>query len=88
MHAIPLWLLFFSLFLPRISLVCAYFVHQVPYAQLPPLAALAMFAFIPRVLILIYIYVNLGFGAWFIAHLVALICVWAGSGTTAVRRRG
>ena len=60
MHAMPLWLLFFSLFLPRLSLVFAYFVHQVPASHLPDLAALAMWAFIPRVLMLIYIYVNLG----------------------------
>ena len=86
MHSIPLWLLFFSLFLPRLTLLYAFFVHQVPYAHLPDLAALIMWVFIPRVLMLIYIYVNLGLDVWFIVHLVALILVWGGSGHRASKR--
>jgi hypothetical protein len=80
MHSIPLWLLFFSLFLPRLTLLYAFFVHQMPSAHLPDLAALLMWALVPRVLMLIYIYVNLGFDLWFLAHLVAWILVWGGSG--------
>lgn len=86
MHGIPLWLLFFSLFLPRISLLFAFLVHQVPYARLPDLASLVMWALVPRVLMLIYIYVNLGFGLWFLAHLIALIVVWGGGGNEASKR--
>jgi hypothetical protein len=86
MHSIPLWLLFFSLFLPRLTLLYAFFVHQVPSAHLPNLAALILWALVPRVLMLIYIYVNLGFDLWFIAHLVALILVWGGSGHRASKR--
>jgi hypothetical protein len=45
-----------------------------------------MWALIPRVLMLFYIYVNMGFGPWFIAHLIALILVWSGGGREASRR--
>ena len=86
MHPIPLWLLFFSLFLPRLTLCFAFFVHQVPFARLPDLVAVVMWALIPRVLMLFYIYVNMGFGPWFIAHLIALILVWSGGGREASRR--
>jgi hypothetical protein len=83
---IPLWLLFFSLFLPRIALIFAFLIHQVPHVALPDWASLVMWALIPRVLMLIYIYVNMGFGPWFIAHLIALLLVWGGSGHKASKR--
>ena len=86
MHAIPLWLLLFSLFLPRLTLLYAFFVHQVPHAHLPDLAALIMWAARPKSMMLIYIYVNLGFDAWFLAHLIASILVWGGSGHRASKR--
>ncbi len=88
MHAIPLWLLVLSLFLPRLTLALAWLVHQLPLAHLPDLAALLMWAIVPRVLMLVYIYFNLGIGLWFILHLVALLIVWGGSGRQASNRWG
>lgn len=65
----------------------AFLVHQVPPAALPDLASIVMWALVPRVLMLIYIYTNMGFGPWFVAHLVALILVWGGSGHKVSKRR-
>jgi len=86
MHGVPLWILVLSLFVPRITLAIAFLDHQVPHGNLPDLAALLMWAFVPRVLMLLYIYVNMGFGPWFVAHLIALILVWGGSGKQASDR--
>jgi len=86
MHALPLWLLVLSLFIPRITLAVAWFMHQLPFSHLPDLAALLMWAIIPRVLMLVYIYVNLGIGLWFVIHLIALLLVWGGSGRQASNR--
>jgi hypothetical protein len=86
MHTIPPWLLVFSLFLPRLTLAYAFFVHQVPHVQLSDLVQLVMWALVPRILMLIYIYVHLGLGMWFVAHVIALLLVWGGSGHTASRR--
>ncbi len=86
MHALPLWFLVISLFLPRLTIAFAWFTHQLPSAHLPDLAAILMWAIIPRVLMLIYIYINLGIGLWFVIHLVALLIVWGGSGRKASNR--
>jgi hypothetical protein len=87
-YAIPVWILFLSLFLPRITLALAFLTTQVPHANIPNVVALLMWAFVPRVLMLVYIYVNLGLGGWFIAHLIALILVWGGTGRQASNRWG
>ncbi|HEY0758820.1 MAG TPA: hypothetical protein VGD59_06150 [Acidisarcina sp.] len=86
LHAIPLWILVLSLFLPRITMALAWFDHQLPSAHMPDLAGLLLWALLPRVLMLIYIYFNLGLGIWFLAHLIALILVWGGSGRQASNR--
>jgi hypothetical protein len=44
--------------------------------------------FTPRVLILIYIYQNLGYtNIWFVAHLIVMIFAYFGGGRETVRRR-
>lgn len=69
------WLLLFSLFCPRISLWIAWMNGQIPQNDVP----FAMDAFLaiiaPRLLMLYYIYLNLGFGVWFWVHLVMAILV-------------
>jgi len=54
----------------------------------PQWADILLSIFMPRVLILIYIYQNLGAdNVWFIAHLVVMILAYFGGGRETVRRR-
>jgi len=54
----------------------------------PQWADIVLGIFAPRVLILIYIYQNMGVeNVWFIAHLVVLIMVYFGGGRETARRR-
>ena len=80
MESLPLWFLLLSLLLPRISLVIAYFQHDlVPFALhgwVPPTLAV----FFPRILVIILVYLDRGFGGWLVAHAVALAIIYAGSG--------
>ncbi|MCI0450305.1 MAG: hypothetical protein L0Y79_11070 [Chlorobi bacterium] len=75
---IETWLLVLTLFIPRISLLIAYFSHQIPYNNLPFVGDLLLYIFLPRVLMVIYIYDNLGWQSpWFWIHIVMAIIVWS-----------
>lgn len=76
---IAVWFLVLSLFLPRIALLIAYFGGAIPPNNIPFVGDMLMAIFIPRVLILIYIVLNLGVGVWFWVHLVMAILVWTAS---------
>lgn len=66
-------LLFFSLFVPRLSLFIAWLGGGIPVNNVPFFFDLLGAAVFPRMLILYYIwYAELGTG-WFVAHLIALI---------------
>ncbi len=87
-HFLPLWFLIFSLFLPRIALVVAWFSRDLVHFHLgngliPPLLALL----VPRILILFLIYQEQGFSIWFLIHAVALLLAWGGGGHQISRRR-
>jgi hypothetical protein len=88
-HAIPIWFLVLSLFLPRICMVIAWFqhsmTHYIPVAVgiIPVIVAML----IPRILILFWIYLDQGIGIWFLLHLIALLCAWGGGSRTVYRRR-
>ena len=82
-HDIAVWFLVLSLFVPRIALLIAYFSGAIPPNDIPFWGDFFMAVFLPRVLILIYIIMNLGFGAWAIVHLIVLLMVW---GTANARR--
>ena len=88
-HAIPLWFLVLSLFLPRICIVLAWFQQSTPQfipptvSLIPVLVALLL----PRLLILFWIYLDQGVSLWFIVHLVVALVVWGGSGGYHSRRR-
>jgi hypothetical protein len=86
-HRLPLWFLVFSLFLPRLTMVIAWFQGTlIPFhlqGIIPPL----FWLFLPRVLILYLIYVDQGLSLWFIIHLVVALLVWGGSGRYHTRRR-
>jgi hypothetical protein len=87
-HAIPLWFLVLSLFLPRLCMVVAWLQHSMTtfipatVGLIPVIVALL----IPRVLILFWIYLDQGLSLWFLVHLIALLLVWGGSGGYHSRR--
>ncbi len=87
-HAIPVWFLVLSLFLPRISMVIAWLQHSM-VQYIPPTIGIipAIVALlIPRVLILFWIYQDQGITIWFLIHAIALLAAWGG-GSHRVRRR-
>jgi hypothetical protein len=87
-HEIATWFLVLSLFLPRITLLIAYLAHGVPPNTLPLLGDLALTVLLPRALVVIYIYENMGAGPWFWIHLVVAIAVYVfGCGAASKRRK-
>lgn len=84
------YFLIFSLFFPRIVLLVFLFLFPdlYPANAVPQWADILLGIFMPRVLILIYIYQNLGAdNVWFIAHLVVMILAYFGGGRETARRR-
>ena len=85
-HALPLWFLVFSLFLPRISLFLLWLEGPLAAFHLHGLLPLIVAILLPRVLVLYLIYLDQGISLWFIIHLVAAVVVWGGSGSYHSRR--
>jgi hypothetical protein len=87
-HAIPLWFLVLSLFLPRICILLAWFQHSM--LQFIPatvgIIPIIVAVLVPRLLILFWIYQDQGITIWFLLHALALLIAWGGSGHTAYRR--
>jgi hypothetical protein len=79
------YFLLFSLFFPRITLLAYFLMERFPGNTLPLWADAVLGIFIPRVLILIFIYQNMGTNnIWFAAHLLVMILVYfTGGGRTA-----
>jgi hypothetical protein len=86
-HALPLWFLVFSLFLPRISLLLLWLQGSTLPFHLHGLLPLAVAVLLPRVLVLYMIYLDQGISLWFVIHLVAVVFAWGGSGHYYSRRR-
>lgn len=84
---LPVWFLVLSLFLPRISLLAAFFTDGAFPHLFTKLLSVPMAFFIPRVLILIAIATVMGVQVWFWIHLVMLILVWLASGIRAAASR-
>ena len=88
-HTIPLWFLVLSLFLPRICIVLAWLQHSMTQfipstvGLIPAIVALL----IPRLLILYWIYTDLGIGLWFLLHVIALLVAWGGGSQRVYTRR-
>ena len=78
MHDIATWFLILGLIFPRITLLIAYCSHSIPPNAIPFWGDFFMAALIPRVLILIYIVTNMGFGGWAIAHLIFAVLAYSG----------
>ena len=84
------YFLIFSLFFPRIVLLVFLFLYPnlYPANAVPQWADILLGIFMPRVLILIYIYHNLGAdNVWFIAHMVVMILAYFGGSRETARRR-
>ena len=85
---IETWLLVLTLFIPRISLLIAYFGHQIPAHNIPFIGSALLYVFLPRALMVIYIYDNMGYqNAWFWIHIVVAILVWSKSSHWAYKRK-
>ncbi|MCU1319918.1 MAG: hypothetical protein JWP98_1436, partial [Edaphobacter sp.] len=86
-HRLPFWFLVFALFLPRVSLVVAWFQGVLIPFHLQGLIPLLFAILLPRVLILFLIYVDQGLSLWFVIHLVVALLFWCGGGHQMQRRR-
>ncbi len=84
------YFLLFSLFFPRIVLLVYFLMERFPHNTFPLWANAVLGIFIPRILILIFIYQNMGYNnIWFVAHLAVMILTYFTGGTKTVRwRRG
>ena len=83
MENLPLWFLILALFLPRISLVIAFFADLLPpfglHGWVPPTIAVL----VPRILILIMIFQDRGFSPWLIVHGIGMAFVYLAAGEKA-----
>src|SRR3954463_955655 len=87
---INFYFLLFSLFFPRIVMLVFFVLYPqlYPANSVPQWADLLLGIFVPRILILIYIYQNMGYNnIWFIAHLIVMILAYMGGGYQTSRRR-
>src|ERR1700761_2832694 len=84
-HGIPIWFLVLSLFLPRLSLFIGW-IHMWWFFVPQPWAAV-LWAFLPRVLVLIFIHAHRGFDIWFLAPRAAPILLGRVPGLTHKKRR-
>lgn len=82
------YFLLFSLFFPRIVMVFYFLEGWFPANSVPQWTDILLGIVAPRVLILIYIYENMGYNnIWFAAHLAVMILAYFGGGSETVRRR-
>jgi len=89
-HAIPLWFLVLSLFLPRICIVVAWLQHSLPTTFIPAsvnLIEILVALLIPRILILFWFYQDQGITIWFLIHAIALVIAWGGGSRRVISRR-
>ena len=84
-QSITTWFLVLGLFLPRVTLVLAYFTQTMPPNNVPFIFDILGAIFLPRVLICIFIAINMGYNDWFWLHLIVALIVYA-FGSTRGRR--
>ncbi len=76
------YFLLFSLVFPRIVLLVYFLMERFPHNNIPLWGDALLGLFFPRILILIFIYQNMGYdNIWFAAHLAALILTYFTGGT-------
>jgi hypothetical protein len=88
-HAIPLWFLVLSLFLPRICILVAWLQHSMTtyIPQTVGVIPVIVAILVPRLLILFWIYQDQGITIWFLLHVIALLIAWGSGGHRVYRRR-
>lgn len=75
------YFLLFSLFFPRIVMLVFLAMERFPANQVPLWGDILLGVIFPRILILIYIYQNMGYeNVWFVAHLAAALLAYLGGG--------
>ena len=84
-QTIATWFLVLGLFLPRVTLIAAYFTHTMPPNTVPFMLDALGVVFLPRVLICIYIAYNMGYNEWFWVHLVVALIVYGVSSSKGKR---
>jgi hypothetical protein len=85
---IETWILVLTLFIPRIALAIAYFGHQIPLNNIPFIGDVLLYVFFPRVLMIIYIYDNMGWESpWFWIHIVAALLVYTKGSQETYKRK-
>ena len=84
-QTIETWFLVLGLFLPRVTLVAAYFTYHVPSNNVPFILDVVGAIVLPRVLICIYIAYNMGYNEWFWLHLIVALVVYAFSSSKGKR---
>jgi len=72
MHEIGTWFLLVSLVLPRFTLLFWWLFGNLPYNETPFAVDFFTAIFLPRILIMVYIYDLMGFSPWFWIHMVGL----------------
>jgi len=71
------YFLLLSLFFPRLTMIGFYFFSQYPANTVPLWADWFLGLFLPRILVLIYIYQNMGYeNPWFWTHLLVAILAY------------
>lgn len=73
---IGIWFLLLGLFIPRFVLFFWWLTGNLPHNTTPMPADVACSIFLPRVLMLVYIYGIQGLSLWFYIHMVVLIIAW------------
>ena len=87
---INFYFLLLSLFFPRLILVAFYLLYPdlYPANSVPNWLDIIIGVLFPRMLILIYIYQNMGYdNIWFVAHLIVAVLAYFGGSRETVRRR-
>lgn len=77
---LPLWFLLWSLFLPRVSLIIAYFGDTLPTFISAGWVSPTLGVLIPRALVLILIFQGHGMSPWLLAHAIAMALIYAEAG--------
>ena len=75
-NEIGIWFLLLSLFAPRVVLFFWWITGSLPHNTTPLWADVVCSVFLPRILVLVYIYDIQGLSAWFCIHIVALFIAW------------
>ncbi len=85
---IETWIVVVTLFLPRVALAIAYFSNQIPANNIPFIGDVLLYAFFPRLLMIIYIYDNMGWeNPWFWIHIVVAILVYTKGSQETYKRK-